>query len=293
MKKVFISVLIVCCWVLNVSGETNLCDENASSSEYYFYRTRGVAVDKVIPLFRFKDDVVGQFLKCFFTSAGTHEAMFLDKVEYIGFPHDGDVKDYIYVRNMNPKHEHIELATAAIALPESKIILLPEVNDSLKQMLHIEQDGTASLHYGVSEGGTESYYWFEPTEALIHIMPSGKVDPVYIYDDREDSDEKYYNWIEQYYKTNLLNPGVTYKNRPRSIERLGLLSDSIPKDIKIGYSPYKTEPDRLKDLVQMKVEDIIKLKHLSSSRVVGILFPPMSKGELDKRIKMFQNQFKH
>lgn len=281
---IFISCFLVAdlCLAKNVDTD-GPCVEKIYKNPYLPNENETDTLGKSVPLYRFKPDVTGRFLERFCDSLGIfwlYDYMVIDEVEKLNFPHEGDVDEYVYVSTEIMTPENASGIKAAIMLPSAELIVLNEVNDRIVNLLHIEEDGCVSLRF-IEEGcmGTSAII---ETSALLHIMPNGKVDPVNISDNRVSTFDRKYGWIIQYFTDNGFDSRASYEYHPLNLVDFAFLSDSVPKKIITGGDDGHGKPQ---DCIEIKIEDIIKLKNRKNDLKYRIIFSPKSVQAVKKRME--------
>lgn len=298
-NSLYLIVLFVSClWIADMCLAKDVVKDGPCVEKIFYTieETQNKQEEKTVPLYKFKKDVTGRFLERFLDSLGEFKCfniIKLDEVEHIGFPHAGSIDEYIFAECCNLNFSgQLESTNAAIELPSHEYIILPNINDTIVNLLHVEHYGDVLFRIDVPKKGfVPDYPLFAPPEALLHIMGNGKVDLVYLYYPFEyDFDEEghVFDWIPQFYKDNSFSPKITCEYMPEAFEVLGLLNDSIPKKLIIG----EKSAGKFKDVVEIKHDDIMKLKHDSpSSFKYRLTFPPMSEDALKKRIEYIKSYF--
>ena len=250
---------------------------------------------KVLPLYRFKPDVTGRFMKRFCDELFISKSnifMTVDEIEKIYFPHSGNDEDYVYISGAHVSPKHIEDSQAAIMLSDSDLILLKNLTSGIVNMLHIEKDGDINVRYSEDYpiGMNDEYM---PSTAIVHMQPDGKVNPIFIYDPRKDEVDRY-GWITKYYTDNNLDSIASYEYYPESFQMLAFLSDSIPKKIEynksINAAGGKKEDA---DFVKVRFEDILKLKYNDYKHTYNLIFPNFTPEELEKRLNYYQAYYNY
>lgn len=288
-----IVIFISCLWVADMCLAKDVVTGGPCVEKIFYTVEDGHdnSEEKTVPLYRFKKDVTGSFLERFLDSLGIfvcYDLVKVDEVEHIGFPHAGSIDEYIYAEGCRMNPGLIESTNAAIELPSHEFIVMPSINDTIANLLHIEPYGSVLFRINVPKKDfILDFPLFAPPEALLHIMGNGKVDIVYLYYPYKDMGMTF-DWIPQFYIDNSFDPKITCEYLPAEFEVLGLLNDSIPKKLIIREKFL----DKFIDVVEIKHDDILKLKHDSpSSFKYRLTFPPMSEDALKKKIEYTKDYF--
>lgn len=247
-----------------------------------------------VPLYRFKQDVTGRFLERLCDSLGDfehYEFMTIDEVEKLNFPHDGDAEEYVYISSESVSDLYVLSAQAAIILPSYETVILQHLNDKIINLLHLEEYGRIALRYGEAINVEFIYATTGPASSLLHIMSDGKVDPINIYDLRKSSRNSRYGWINQYYIDNSLSPKASYDYMPVDMPALGLLSDSIPKELLFNQEIFMKGKKKMVDIVNIKFEDIIRLKYNDYKKTYSLILPPYSPDSLKSRLQNVKDYY--
>lgn len=259
-------------------------------------------VKKKVPLYKFKDDVVGSFLERFcdslfhFDDRGKYNILEVDEIEKINFPFDGDKSEYLYVYQKNMDSASIAQVDAVIELPSSGLVILPDINKAITEKLRLKRAGSMVLDckkyvQPKDPSGVVSLQMcldYFPCETILRIMPNKKVDPIFISFRYSEVFQNYFGWIEQFYRENSFSPVMTYTYLPEMFPHFALLSDSIPT--KIEYNVDKNGEKR--DVVSFNIDDILILKYKKLNYKMNIPLPNYSKDELREAIMIFRDQHK-
>lgn len=202
----------------------------------YMSNSSDITISKIVPVYRFSDNVVGQFMERFADSICVGSRYYnlfevknmmslllrVFKEKYL--PKDTVINNYaeigateLYERNFND-------CEGVIVTNKRNIGLLKDLNEAWIKQLNLESTGEQSLleilkyEEPVEFGDSLAHLYMKhenPVQALVKIMPDGKVEPInltymgapiQLYRDKE----QFFDWIEDFYQQHNLPPGCNY-----------------------------------------------------------------------------------
>ena len=211
---------------------------------------------RTVPLYRFEDDVVGNFFERFIDTLATHD--YHNMIMMVKLPEKDKAKvenpeSYCYVASRTMWLDYFNATAGVFLLPCGEYgILLDDDQDWLAKMHLVNTNKTIDLHFGPD---CRRNYEIIPdidgindTElnALLEVEVNGKVNPlaicqinVPIQEIKRKNFDGIFDWIETYYQMNDLPAGCDFYTYPERLKAhreqqrmnsLGLKQPSFPEN---------------------------------------------------------------
>lgn len=184
----------------------------------------GEDYQRTVPVYKFRDDVVGNFFKQFCdTFSRLNELPLIEMVQPVGFAcpgYEGNPSEYTALSSRLSNGIYLKRAVGAIPLDDGEVILITLNYPNYRRWLadiHLDETrDSITLKYEISKSVlvecNEAQY-----SAVLRVLNDKKVDPVSIRNVtlsiQNTREKRCFNWIEEYYKKNGLAPGCGYYNQ--------------------------------------------------------------------------------
>lgn len=183
---------------------------------------KGKNYERMVPLYRFRNDVVGNFFKQFCdTFAVLTDYPVIEILRPVAFAcpgYDGNPADYTAIRSNLTDRKYVQRALGAILLENGQIaVIYPnyDTQDGWFDNIHLDETSDSiTLKYGNYKGLPMEACDERDYSAVLRVLDDKKVDLVsmrQITTNICDKDRKrYLDWIEDYYREHGLAPGCSY-----------------------------------------------------------------------------------
>ena len=227
---------IICC---SAQLSNHLNNDSVSITKQYYSIGIDTTINKIVPIYKFKRDTIGEFLSRYCDTILTENSEFRSFSIYNlwdelnsrikrYYPADTIINNYVYIQlDESITEQLIKNCNAVIITSNNAIGRIENVNPEWLEQLHVINTGQyacLNLTEWVDKTGPDStmYVWMTttptPYETILRINKDGKVDPLTI---RYCNDpiQKYpskahiFDWIEDYYNSYGLPSGCTFYNQ--------------------------------------------------------------------------------